>query len=42
MQTIQRGELQKVVNNLFNDKINRGTIKVGGSDYMSFTPEIDA
>lgn len=42
MQTIQRGELQKVVNDLFNDKINRGTIKVGGSDYMSFTPEIDA
>ena len=42
MQIIQRGELQKVVNNLFNDKINRGTIKVGGSDYMSFTPEIDA
>ncbi|MDY6038799.1 MAG: FtsQ-type POTRA domain-containing protein [Eubacterium sp.] len=41
MSTIKSGELQKVVNNLFDEKISRGTIKVGGSDYMSFTPEID-
>ena len=38
---IQGGELQKVVNRLFSDNITRGTIKMGGDDYMSFTPEIE-
>ena len=41
MKSIDGGELQKVVNRLFEEGISRGTIKMGGEDYMSFTPEIE-
>lgn len=40
MGAIESGYLQKVVTDLFNNQINRGTINMGGSDYMSFSPEI--
>lgn len=40
-EAIEKGELQKVVSNLFKDNISRGTIKMGGSSYISFTPEIE-
>ena len=40
-EAIEQGELQKVVSNLFKDNISRGTIKMGGSSYISFTPEIE-
>ena len=39
---IRSGELQKVVATLFAQDISRGTIKMGGSDYMSFSPDIDS
>ena len=41
MSSIESGKLQSVVNNLFSNNITRGTIKMGGEDYMSFTPEIE-
>ena len=37
---IESGELQKVVTNLFEQNINRGSIVMGG-DYISFSPEIE-
>lgn len=40
MSAIESGDLQKVVSDLFENDINRGTINMGGSDYMSFSPEI--
>ena len=39
---IENGQLQKVVTNLFEQDISRGTIVMGGSSYMSFSPELDA
>lgn len=41
-EAIESGELQKVVSNLFEQNISRGTIVMGGSSYMSFSPELDA
>ncbi len=40
-EAIDSGELQKVVTNLFEQDISRGTIVMGGSSYMSFSPELD-
>lgn len=40
MNAIKSGSLQKVVTDLFDDGISRGTINIGGNDYMSFSPEI--
>ncbi len=39
MESIENGYLQKVVSDLFENGINRGTINMGGDDYMSFSPE---
>ena len=39
---IESGELQKVVSNLFDQNISRGTIIMGGSSIISFSPELDA
>lgn len=41
MNSIESKELQKVVSNLFKNSIVRGTIKMGGSEYMSFSPGIE-
>ena len=38
---IESGELQKVVTDLFDQKISRGTIVMGGSSYMSFSPDLE-
>lgn len=40
MQSMKNGELQKVIRSLFDSKIERGTVKVSGEDYISFSPEI--
>ena len=40
MESVKAGDLQKVVRQLFDKKIERGTIKVSGRDYISFSPEI--
>lgn len=40
MDAINSGDLQKVVSDLFDDGISRGTINIGGNDYMSFSPDI--
>lgn len=40
-EAIKNEDLQKVVTDLFNKGITRGTIKMGGTDYISFSPEID-
>lgn len=39
MKAIERGDLQKVVNNLFENKTKRGTINLGNHNYMSFSPD---
>ena len=39
---MEKGELQKVVASLFADGIERGTIKMGGDNYISFSPDIEA
>ena len=41
METMENGKLQMVIQELFEQDIQRGTIKVGGDDYISFTPKID-
>ena len=41
MQSMESGSLQSVIQELMNRKIERGTIKVSGDDYISFTPKID-
>lgn len=41
-EAIDSGQLQKVVADLFEQDISRGTIVMGGSSYMSFSPELDA
>lgn len=41
MEVIGEGKLQMVIQELFEQNIERGTIKVGGDDYISFTPKID-
>jgi len=40
MQSVKDGNVQKVIRQLFKKKIERGTIKVSGGDYISFSPEI--
>jgi len=40
MESMKKGELQKVIKGLFDLKIERGTVKVSGGDYISFSPEI--
>lgn len=42
MNSIGNGDLQKTVSDLFARGISRGTIKMGGDSYLSFSPEIDA
>ncbi|MBQ1471803.1 MAG: FtsQ-type POTRA domain-containing protein [Eubacterium sp.] len=37
--SIERGDLQKVVNKLYKSKTKRGIITVGDDDYLSFSPE---
>lgn len=37
--SIENGNLQKVVNNLFKNDTTRGTISLGNGKYMSFSPE---
>lgn len=39
MKAMERGDLQKVVNNLFKNKTKRGTINLGNHNYMSFSPD---
>ena len=41
MEVIEDGKLQIVIQELLDKKIERGTIKIGGDDYISFTPKID-
>ena len=38
---MEKGELQKVIKNLIDEKIERGTLKISGNSYISFSPEID-
>ena len=38
IQSIEKGELQKVVNNLIRHDTTRGTISMGDHNYMSFSP----
>ena len=38
---IESGDLQKVILDLFNDGVSRGTITMGGSSYISFSPELE-
>ncbi|MCR4667794.1 MAG: FtsQ-type POTRA domain-containing protein [Clostridia bacterium] len=42
LSAIEKGQLQKVVASLFADGISRGTIKMGGESYMSFSPDIES
>ena len=37
---IEKGILQKVVNKLFKQKIDHGTINLGDDDYISFSPSL--
>ena len=41
MHSIEGGELQKVIRGLFDREIERGTVKVSGGNYISFSPEIN-
>lgn len=41
MEAMEAGKLQIVIQELFEQDIERGTIKVSGEDYISFTPKID-
>ena len=38
---IDSGNLQKLIYSLMEDDIKRGTISVGGDDYISFSPELE-
>lgn len=40
MDSMKKGELQKVVRTLFDKKIERGTIKISGGEYISFSPKL--
>lgn len=40
MEMLDSGNLQKLVTNLMEEGIERGTISAGGGDYMSFSPEV--
>lgn len=41
MSAIESGELQKVVKDLIDGDISRGTITLGGSNYISFSPKLE-
>ena len=41
MEAMETGQLQAVIQELYNQDIERGTIQVSGDDYISFTPKID-
>ena len=41
MEAMEEQRLQMVIQELFSREIERGTIKVSGDDYISFTPKID-
>ena len=41
VESMEAGYLQEAVRELFNRGIERGTLNVGGDDYISFSPEID-
>ena len=41
-EAIENGKLQQTVADLFDKNISRGTIVMGGTNYMSFSPELDA
>lgn len=41
MEAMEEKRLQMVIQGLFEKEIERGTIKVSGDDYISFTPKID-
>lgn len=41
MESMKTGNLQKVIKGLFDQNIERGTVKVSGDDYISFSPEFD-
>ena len=40
-QAMETGNLQKVIRGLFDINIERGTVKVSGDDYISFSPAFD-
>ena len=39
--SINSGNLQKVINKLFEDDITRGTMTFSGNNYISFSPLVD-
>ncbi len=41
LSSLKSGDVQLVVQELFNNGIERGTIKVTGENYVSFTPELN-
>lgn len=41
MESMETGQLQAVIQELYNQDIERGTIQVSGDNYISFTPKID-
>lgn len=41
-ESINKGDLQKVVADLFEAGIKRGTINMGAEDYLSFSPETES
>ena len=38
---LENNDIQLVVQELFNQGIERGTIKVTGDNYVSYTPEVE-
>lgn len=40
MKSMETGNLQKVIRELLDEQIERGTIKISGDEYISFSPEI--
>ena len=38
---IKKGNIQKAIKKLFEEGIERGTLKVSGDGYISFTPNIE-
>ena len=40
IESMEKGDLQKSVRYLIDNEVERGTVKVSGDDYISFSPEI--
>ena len=40
-QAMETGNLQKAISKLFSENIERGTVKVSGDEYISFSPAFD-